>query len=164
MSLRVPSVLGGLGAALWLLASLGSGNFSAFADNTDAKPVDQQANEPNSANESRTTDDFAEARRMLKGSAGNPECVWAGQRVVGLLWREDLDTAFRHLDVYDRFGCPNSHIQATFRCLVLNGRDIDPKAADNLNGRIQACWVNPSLLVAPTAPTTAAVPNAHPTH
>ena len=34
------------------------------------------------------------------------------------MWRDDLDTAFRHLDLYDRFGCPASHIQAAFRCLV----------------------------------------------
>jgi hypothetical protein len=157
MSLRARSLLGGLGAAVWLLAaSLGS----TFADNTDAKPNDQQANEPNSAEELRIVE-FAEARRMLKGAAGNPECVWLGRRVVGLLWRDDLDTAFRHLDVYDRFGCPNDHIQATFRCLVLNGGNIDPKAADNLNGRVQACWVNPLLM---DAPTPAVTPNARPTH
>jgi hypothetical protein len=155
MSLRF--VLGGLCAVLWLLAvSLGSENLSAFADNTDAKPVDQQANEPNSAKELQIVE-FAEARRMLKGAAGNPECVWLGRRVVGLLWRDDLDTAFRHLDMYDRFGCPNDHIQATFRCLVLNGSNIDPKAADNVNGRVQACWVNPLLK---DAPATVAVPNA----
>lgn len=158
MSPRV--VLGGLCAVLCLVAALlGSENLSAFADNTDAKPVDQQANEPNSAEELQIVE-FAEARRMLKGAAGNPECVWLGRRVVGLLWRDDLDTAFRHLDMYDRFGCPNDHIQAAFRCLVLNGGNIDPKAADNLNGRVQACWVNPLLK---DAPTTAAVPNARPT-
>jgi hypothetical protein len=83
--------------------------------------------------------EFAEARRMLKGAAGNPECVCLGRRVVGLLWRDDLDTAFRHLDMYERFGCPSDHIQAAFRCLVLNGGNIDPKAAENLNGRVQAC-------------------------
>ena len=158
MSPRV--VLGGLCAVLWLLAVLlGFENLSAFADNTDANLVDQQANEPNSAEELQIVE-FAEARRMLKGAAGNPECVWLGRRVVGLLWRDDLDTAFRHLDMYDRFGCPNDHIQAAFRCLVLNGGNIDPKAADNLNGRVQACWVNPLLK---DAPTTAAVPNARPT-
>jgi hypothetical protein len=156
MSPRV--VLGGLCAVLCLLAALlGSENLSAFADNTDAKPVDQQANEPNSAEELQIVE-FAEARRMLKGAAGNPECVWLGRRVVGLLWRDDLDTAFRHLDMYERFGCPSDHIQAAFRCLVLNGGNIDPKAADKLNGRVQACWVNPLLK---DAPTTAAVPNAH---
>ena len=45
-------------------------------------------------------------RRLVNGPAGNPECVWLGRRVVGLLWRDDMDTAFRHLDLYDRFGCP----------------------------------------------------------
>jgi hypothetical protein len=158
MSPRV--VLGGLCAVLCLLAALlGSENLSAFADNTDAKPVDQQANEPNSAEELQIVE-FAEARRMLKRAAGNPECVWLGRRVVGLLWRDDLDTAFRHLDMYERFGCPSDHIQAAFRCLVLNGGNIDPKAAENLNGRVQACWVNPLLK---DAPTTATVPNARPT-
>ena len=43
---------------------------------------------------------------VLGGPAANPECVWLGRRVVSLLWRDDLDTAFRHLDLYDRFGCP----------------------------------------------------------
>jgi hypothetical protein len=161
MSLHMVSLLCRLGAVIWLLAaSLGSENFSAFADNTNAKPVDQQSTGQNSAEELQIVE-FAEARRMLKGPAGNPECVWLGRRVVGLLWRDDLDTAFRHLDLYDRFGCPNEHIQATFRCLILNGGNIDPKAADNLNGRVQACWVNPLLK---DAPITTAVPNARPMH
>ena len=152
--------LGGLCAVLWLLGVLlGSENLSAFADDTDAKPVDQQANEAKSAEELQSVE-FAEARRMLKGAAGNPECVWLGRRAVGLLWRDDLDTAFRHLDMYDRFDCPNDHIQSVFRCLVLNGGNIDPKAAENLNGRVHACWVNPLLK---DAPATATAPNARPT-
>ena len=158
MSPRV--VLRGLCAVLSLLAALLGSDLSASADNTDAKPVDQQANEPKTA-EALQSVEFAEARRMLKGAADNPECVWLGRRVVGLLWRDDLDTAFRHLDMYDRFGCPNDHIQATFRCLVLNGGNIDPKAADNLNGRVQACWVNPLLK---DAPVSAAARKADPTH
>ena len=76
--------------------------------------------------------------------------------MVSLLWRDDLDTAFRHLDLYDRFGCPSSHIQATFRCLVRQGH-IDPKAPESLNGRVHSCWLNPGL--APTA-ATAAQPSA----
>ena len=89
-------------------------------------------------------DEIAEASRILTGAAGNPECVWLGRRVVSLLWRDDLDTAFRHLDLYDRFGCPGTHIQATFRCLVRQG-DIDPKAQETLNGRVHSCWLNPGL-------------------
>ena len=67
----------------------------------------------------------------LTGPAANPECVWLGRRVISLLWRDDLDTAFRHLDLYDRFGCPGGQIQATFRCVVRLG-EIDPKATDAL--------------------------------
>jgi hypothetical protein len=98
----------------------------------------------------KSIDEIAEAARLLTGPAGNPECVWLGRRVVSLLWRDDLDTAFRHLDLYDRFGCPSSHIQATFRCVVRQGH-IDPKAQDSLNGRVHACWLNPSLEPAPAA-------------
>ena len=88
-------------------------------------------------------DEFAEAEKLLGGPAANPECVWLGRRVVSLLWRDDLDTAFRHLDLYDRFGCPAGHIQATFRCLVRQG-NIDPKATDTLNSRVHGCWINPN--------------------
>ena len=104
----------------------------------------------------KSIDEIAEAARLLNGPAGNPECVWLGRRVVSLLWRDDLDTAFRHLDLYDRFGCPSSHIQATFRCLVRQGH-IDPKVPETLNSRVDACWVNPNL--APT-PAAAAQPAA----
>ena len=153
MSPRVLSVLGGL---LWLLAgSLEPGNSSALAQNVDDKPPDQQSTERNAAKEALTVTEFAEAQRLLNGPAGNPECVWLGRRVVSLLWRDDMDTAFRHLDLYDRFGCPGGHIQAAFRCLVLNG-NIDAKNPESLNGRVHACWVNPSLL---SAPVSAAVPS-----
>lgn len=106
----------------------------------------------------RGADEFAEASRLINGPAGNPECTWLGCRVVGLLWRDDMDTAFRHLDLYDRFGCPGQHIQASFRCVVRQG-NIDPKATQSLNSRVHACWLNPSTLPAATAaasPTTSA--------
>jgi hypothetical protein len=43
----------------------------------------------------------------------------------------------------------------TFRCLVLHGNTVDAKAADSLNGRVHACWVNPAQPAAP-APAAAA--------
>lgn len=104
----------------------------------------------------KKADEIAEATRLLVGPAGNPECVWLGRRVVSLLWRDDLDTAFRHLDLYDRFSCPSAHVQATFRCLVRQG-NIDPKAPETLNGRVHACWLNPGL-----PPAAAATPEAAP--
>jgi hypothetical protein len=132
---------------------------AAFGQTTDAKPADQQpAAAPDAAKEAQKIDEYAEAQRVLSGPAGNPECVWLGRRVVSLLWRDDLDTAFRHLDLYDRFGCPGGHIQATFRCLVLHANMIDPKAADSLNGRVHACWINPALQVVPAPAAAAASP------
>ena len=92
---------------------------------------------------------LADVSKQITGPAGNPECVWLGRRVVHLLWRDDLDTAFRHLDLYDRFGCPGGHIQATFRCVVKQG-PIDPKATDSLQARVHSCWINPAA--APARP------------
>src|ERR1700685_3945250 len=134
-----------------LLAALGLSAPAGFAENNDAPPPEKAApagQEP--AKETQKVDEYAEAQKALNGPAGNPECVWLGRRVVSLLWRDDLDTAFRHLDLYDRFGCPSAHIQATFRCLILHANTIDPKAADSLNGRVQACWINPAM--PPTKP------------
>jgi hypothetical protein len=160
---RVFSVAVGLWVAIWLVGACASPVISsamaqALAQAGDAKPADQQpAAAADAAKEAQKIDEYAEAQRALNGPAGNPECVWLGRRVVSLLWRDDLDTAFRHLDLYDRFGCPSGHIQATFRCLVLHANTIDPKAADSLNGRVQACWINPALQPAP--PPAAAAPS-----
>ncbi len=129
------------------------------------KPADQApANGQEPAKEPQKVDEFAEAQKALGGPAGNPECVWLGRRVVSLLWRDDLDTAFRHLDLYDRFGCPSGHIQATFRCLLLHSNNIDPKAADSLNGRVNSCWINPNLQATPPAAARPRRVGAKPDH
>jgi hypothetical protein len=123
----------------------------ASAQSGEPRPADRPAAAGEAARDSqRRADDFAEASRVLSGPAGNPECVWLGRRVVNLLWRDDLDTAFRHLDLYDRFGCPGGHIQATFRCVVRQG-SIDPKVPETLTARVHACWLNPALQPAPAA-------------
>jgi len=143
-----------------LLIGLGG----AFAQSGDLRT--QDPSKPNAANPAdaakdnqRKTDEFVEASQAINGPAGNPECVWLGRRVVVLMWRDDLDTAFRHLDLYDRFGCPGGHVQATFRCLVRFGA-IDPKAPDSLSGRVHACWINPGAQ--PQAAAAAAQPAAAP--
>lgn len=105
----------------------------------------------------RKLDEFAEAAKLLGGPAANPECVWLGRRVVSLMWRDDLDTAFRHLDLYDRFGCPAGHIQATFRCLVRQG-SFDGKPPETLAGRVHTCWINPTVEAKPAEPAAAAAP------
>jgi hypothetical protein len=147
-----------------LLLALGG----AMAQSGDARAQDASkpaANAPTPADAARESqkkaDEFVEASTAINGPAGNPECVWLGRRVVVLMWRDDLDTAFRHLDLYDRFGCPGGHVQATFRCLVKFGPSIDAKVPDSLNRSVQACWINPNAQpqtasVAPPAAATAA--------
>jgi hypothetical protein len=136
---------------------------AAHAQSGDTKAQEQKPAQPadagkdKKAEEKKKIDEFAEAERLLGGPAAKPECVWLGRRVVNLLWRDDLDTAFRHLDLYDRFGCPGGHIQSTFRCVVRQG-NIDQKATESLNARVHACWINPGL--EPTAAATGAPPGA----
>ena len=129
------------GLALWI----GLGAASAQSGDSRAQDQSPKTTAADAAKDGqRKTDEFVEAAKTINGSAGNPECVWLGRRVVSLMWRDDLDTAFRPLDLYDRFGCPGGHVQATFRCLVRFGGSIDPKVAETLNGRVHACWINPN--------------------
>jgi hypothetical protein len=128
-----------------------SGGNGAFAQSGDAHAQDQAKSNGNSGQagdgskeNQRKTDEFVEAAQALNGPAGNPECVWLGRRVVRLMWRDDLDTAFRHLDLYDRFGCPGGHVQAAFRCLTRFGAQIDDKVPKSLDDRVHACWINPN--------------------
>jgi hypothetical protein len=141
--------------AVFALAGAPHPAFSQPSDSkgADAKPATGEKKE----GVPKRIDEIAEVGRLLTGPASNPECVWLGRRVISLLWRDDLDTAFRHLDLYDRFGCPGGQIQATFRCLVRQG-DIDPKSPDALNARIHTCWINPSAQPTPAAAATSAEP------
>jgi len=146
--------------AAFCVAALSLTATATLAQTGAPKPPEQQKQTGDTVKDGqKSIDEIAEASRVLQGPAGNPECVWLGRRVVSLLWRDDLDTAFRHLDLYDRFGCPSSHIQATFRCLVRQGH-IDPKAPDSLNGRVHACWVNPGLAPPPAAAAQPPAPAA----
>jgi hypothetical protein len=147
-------------AGLALLIGIGG----AFAQSGNQAAQDQgkapAASSADAAKDNqRKTDEFVEAQQAINGPAGNPECVWLGRRVVSLMWRDDLDTAFRHLDLYDRFGCPGGHVQATFRCLTRFGGQIDDKVPRSLSDRIQACWINPGAqpqTAAATPPAPAA--------
>jgi hypothetical protein len=136
----------------------------AAAQSGDSKAQDQSGKPAAAApadvakDNQRKTDEFAEAAQALNGPAGNPECVWFGRRVVRLMFLDDIDTALRHLDLYDRFGCPGGHVQATFRCLTRFGAQIDPKVADTLTSRVHACWINPAAQPQAAAATTPAAP------
>ena len=141
-------------AAAFVFASLPAVAQSGDTKSGDKAPNNQPADPAREAQ--RQVDEFAEATRLVTGPAGNPECVWLGRRVVGLMWRDDMDTAFRHLDLYDRFGCPGPHIQTAFRCVVRQGINIDPKSPQSLNARVHSCWLNPTAsqaaVGAPTVP------------
>jgi len=144
-----------------LLIGIGCAAAQSGDAHQDQKPGAANPAQPADATKDnqRKTDEFVEAAQAINGPAGNPECVWLGRRVVRLMWLDDLDTAFRHLDLYDRFGCPGGHVQATFRCLTRFGGQIDPKVAETLNSRVHACWINPNAqpqtaAATPAAPTT----------
>jgi hypothetical protein len=145
-------------AAATLVAFLTFAADPTFAQGTDPKAPDQRPSSGETGRDGqKKIDEYAEAEKVLGGPAASPECMWLGKRVVSLLWRDDLDTAFRHLDLYDRFGCPAGHIQTAFRCVVRHG-NIDPKAPDSLGVRIHACWINPNTdpVIAPPAAAAAA--------
>jgi hypothetical protein len=152
--------------ALLLLIGLGGARAQSgapAAQDQSGKPA--AANPADAKDSQRKTDEFAEAAQAINGPAGNPECVWLGRRVVRLMWRDDLDTAFRHLDLYDRFGCPGGHVQAAFRCLTRFGSQIDDKVPRSLDDRVHACWINPGAqpqAAAAAAPATAGVAPAAP--
>src|SRR6202158_799978 len=150
---------------LALLIGIGS----AAAQSGDSKAQDQSGKPAANAqpadaakDNQRKTDEFVEAAQAINGPAGNPECVWFGRRVVRLMWLDDIDTALRHLDLYDRFGCPGGHVQATFRCLTRFGAQIDDKVQKSLDDRVHACWINPgakpqAAAAATPAPSTAGI-------
>ena len=138
-------------AALAILAALSIPSAGAFAQGNDQKPPDAKQKDANAELVRKTIEEITEVGRQLTGPAANPECYWLGKKVINLMVRDDVDTAFRHLDLYDRFGCPGGHIQATFRCLVRQGADVivDPKTPGQVNERIQACWINPTAAQQP---------------
>jgi hypothetical protein len=162
MAQRLFGVAGAFCAAFCVLSAMPTPFIALALAQSSEKPPDKSA----AGKEAKKIDEFVEAQQALNGPAGNPECVWLGRRAVNLLWRDDLDTAFRHLDLYDRFGCPSAHIQAAFRCLIQHGNHIDPKAADTLNARVSACWLNPldPAIPPPSLPPAAAASSSAASH
>jgi len=128
---------------------------SAQSQDTDAKAAEAKA-----AGQ-RKIEEIAEAARSMTGAAANPECVWHGTRIVGLLWNDDIDTAIRQLELYDRFNCPSQHVQLAFRCFLRQGPP-DPKAQDPIKKLAKECWINPGSSTAPATAATTPPVTAHP--
>jgi hypothetical protein len=123
---------------------------SAFAQGSgEAKPPDQQK-PPEPKSEAAH---IAEVARVLSGPAANPECIHLGELAITLMAKNDLDTAFRHMDLYDRFGCPGAHIQQSFRCLLRAGMP-GPKDTTALDNLVRNCWTSPNAPPAAAAPAS----------
>jgi len=152
--------LAALLAAALVFAAMPPGWAQNAGEQKQTEPPQKPAGTPPgdaAKEEKKKVDEFAEAARLLPGAAGQPECVWTGRRVVSLLWRDDLDTALRQLEMYDRFGCPGDHLQQAFRCVVRQG-EIDKKSTDSIGMRVAACWLTPSLPPIIAAPANGTPP------
>jgi hypothetical protein len=139
-----------------------------YAQNAEQKGAEAAKGEA-AKDAARRTDDVAAGRGVI-GAAARPECSWLGERAVNNMRSDDLDTAFRHLELYDRFGCPGEHVRISFRCVVLWGQNLqkdqkdqkDPKdqkdqkaAAYDVNRLVQECWKDPTNPVLPLGPASA---------
>lgn len=114
-------------------------------DNAQKPEDEQQAGDADKAEQEaaeRAIAEYKEAEAKLPRSAGAAECVWTGRRIASLLWRDDIDTARRYIDLYDRFKCSPEHLKLVFRCVIEQG-PLDLKAADRLASRVHACWIKP---------------------
>ena len=111
------------------------------------KPDDQSeedAKDAENRDKARTkaVQEYEEAAEKLPPRAGAPECVWTGRRISSLLWRDDIGTASRYMELYEEFGCSPEHMKLAFRCVIKQG-PIDPKAAEELASRVHNCWISP---------------------
>jgi hypothetical protein len=116
------------------------------SDNKAAEQAEQQEAD-------KVIREYKEAAEKLSSSAGAPECVWTGRRIASLLWRDDIETARRYIDLYDRFNCSAEHLKLVFRCVIEQG-PIDPKAADRLASRVHDCWIAPEGATTASSQTT----------
>jgi hypothetical protein len=168
-----------LGAAIFVAVPLiprtllaQNGDPPKSAEAGKAEPTKPEAAKPDAAKPEPVKeaaghgDESAESARILMGPAGHGECVWSGERAITLMAKDDLDTAFRHLELYDRFGCPGEHVQMSLRCIIRHDPVIirqgaidlkDQKAVADFNKLVDDCWMNPASPAAPANPPTAAV-------
>jgi hypothetical protein len=152
-----------------ILVSLASAPAQSGGEQKPAEkaPSEQKSGEKDSAQKSaeelerQTTEkamlEYQEAAATLSRSAGAAECVWTGRRIASLLWRDDIDTASRYIDLYDRFNCSAEHLKLVFRCVIEQG-PIDPKAADRLASRVHGCWISPDAPAQPASQATVDTP------
>lgn len=106
----------------------------------EQKPaIPQTAEEKAKEARAKAAREFAEAAKLPK-NAGLPECLWTGRLAASRFYSNDVDTAKRYMDLYERFTCPPDHLKLAIRCVV---RLWPRQGAEMLADRVQACWVNP---------------------
>lgn len=76
------------------------------------------------------------------------ECAWLGKRIISLLARDDVDQADKFRSFYRDFGCRESHLGPTFRCVILNSDEpaaanapASANAEDTFTARVDRCWI-----------------------
>jgi hypothetical protein len=119
-------------------------------EGAEQKPPEQEEGADANANEAerraeekrKAIEEYEAAAEKLPPRVGAPECVWTGRRIASLLWRDDLGTAERYMDLYEQFGCSPEHLKLAFRCVIKQG-PLDPKAAEELAARVHNCWILP---------------------
>src|SRR5258708_13901986 len=102
-----------VGATTFVAVPLLAQNRPILAQNGEQKPAEAGKGETAKEVPGRP-DEVAEASRVMTAPAARGECVWLGERAVGLMCNDDLDTPFRHLELYDRFAGPSDHNQSAF--------------------------------------------------
>jgi hypothetical protein len=131
-------------ASALLVAAQGHSNAAPIglelAQSGSSAPPAKPGSEPPSAAEPKPqiaspADDTRPERR--------PECMWIGQRIVSLLWRDDVNTAREQSNFYDRFKCPAEHLGLAFRCLIRQS-ERQPQQTD-LGARVYGCWMAPEI-------------------
>jgi hypothetical protein len=101
------------------------------AQSIPASPTQQKPQVP--AIKKKSTEPVPPSRRA--------ECAWTGQRIVSLLWRDDVNTAREQSRFYEMFGCPANHLPLAFRCVIEQSQS-QPDQSD-LNARVYSCWMEP---------------------
>lgn len=114
---------------------------------TPAEPTSSgEARVPSSEREPRVKERTPPPRPIVppEGQQENPalreDCAWLGQRIVGLLVRDDAMTGNDFVPFYQRFGCPQEHLSKAFACVVGFGIAENEALAD----RVAQCWTDPA--------------------
>jgi hypothetical protein len=152
-----------------LAVSVGLVAVPSYAQNAEQRGAEPGKGEA-TRDAAKRSDDLA--GRGVIGAAARPECSWLGERAVNNMRSDDLDTAFRHLELYDRFGCPGEHVRISFRCVLQKDQNLqkdakeqkepkeqkdqkDQRATDYVKQLVQACWNDPANPVLPPGQASA---------